>query len=77
MQDEPSGGNDAFTGMAAIKVTPSTLTDAGRIKHTTPERGDVAIDRSFVIGDRLYTLSYLGLLSSNLTDLSAVKYTAF
>ena len=47
------------------------------VKHETAERGQVPIQRTFVIGDRLYTLSYLGVLSSNLADLSAVQYTAF
>jgi hypothetical protein len=37
----------------------------------------VPIERSFVIGDKLYTLSYLGLLASNVADLGGVKYTAF
>ena len=55
----------------------NTLTSAGRIQHATAERGQVPIDRTFVIGDRLYTLSYLGLLSSNLGTLSALQYTAF
>ncbi len=30
-----------------------------------------------MIGDRLYTLSWLGVASSNLDDLAALEYTAF
>jgi len=70
-------GEQPFTGAAGVKVGAGTLGVLGHVKHETPERGQVAIQRSFVIGARLYTLSYLGLLSSNLADLSGVRYTAF
>ena len=66
-----------FTGAAAVKVEPNALSVAGQLKHESAERGQVPIQRTFVIGGRLYTLSYLGVLSSNLADLSAVQYTAF
>ena len=66
-----------FTGAAAVKIAPNALSVAGQLKHETAERGQVPIQRTFVIGGRLYTLSYLGVLSSNLADLSAVQYTAF
>lgn len=66
-----------WTGSAGITIGASTLNERGRIVHETAERGKVPIERSFVIGDKLYTLSYLGVLSSNLADLTGVKYTAF
>jgi uncharacterized secreted protein with C-terminal beta-propeller domain len=66
-----------FTGAAAVKIAPNALSVAGQLEHETAERGQVPIQRTFVIGGRLYTLSYLGVLSSNLADLSAVQYTAF
>jgi uncharacterized secreted protein with C-terminal beta-propeller domain len=66
-----------FTGAGAVKIAPNALSVAGQLKHETAERGQVPIQRTFVIGGRLYTLSYLGVLSSNLADLSAVQYTAF
>jgi uncharacterized secreted protein with C-terminal beta-propeller domain len=70
-------GEQPFTGAAAVKIAGSAMGVLGQVKHETPERGQVPVERSFVIGERLYTLSYLGVLSSTLTDLSAVKYTAF
>ncbi|MBE2317265.1 beta-propeller domain-containing protein [Solirubrobacter sp. CPCC 204708] len=72
-----SYGEAPFTGAAAIKIGPTSLVEQGRLEHETPERGQVPIQRSFVIGDRLYTLSYLGVLSSDIATLGAVKYTAF
>jgi uncharacterized secreted protein with C-terminal beta-propeller domain len=66
-----------WTGTAGITIGPNTLSERGRIVHETAERGTVPIERSFVIGDKLYTLSFLGLVSSNVADLGAVKYTAF
>ena len=74
----PTGRGSSFTGAAggedrAERAEPWSVAS----QHETTERGQVPIQRTFVIGDRLYTLSYLGVLSSNLADLSAVQYTAF
>ena len=67
----------AFTGRGGGEDRRQRAERGRPLKHETAERGQVPIQRSFVIGDRLYTLSYLGVLSSNLADLSAVQYTAF
>jgi uncharacterized secreted protein with C-terminal beta-propeller domain len=70
--------SNAFTGAAGIRIAPGGLSDAGRIVHHSAARGtDEAIERTFVIGDQLYTLSWLGLASSRLTDLGLTRYTAF
>jgi len=74
---QPGGASGATTGAAGIRIGPNSLTDVGRIEHRTAERGQVPIDRSFVIGDRLYTLSYLGIVGSGLTGLDPLSYTAF
>jgi uncharacterized secreted protein with C-terminal beta-propeller domain len=69
--------SNAFTGAAGIRIAPGGLSDAGRIVHHSAARGtDEAIERTFVIGDQLYTLSWLGLASSRLTDLGLTRYTA-
>ena len=61
-----------------MRVAPNALTEAGRIAHHSDARGESAtIERSLVIGDKLYTLSWLGLASSNLDNLGTVGYTAF
>jgi uncharacterized secreted protein with C-terminal beta-propeller domain len=70
--------SNAFTGAAGIRIAPGGLSDAGRIVHHSAARGtDEAIERTFVIGDQLYTLSWLGLASSRLTDLGLTRYPAF
>jgi uncharacterized secreted protein with C-terminal beta-propeller domain len=70
--------SNAFIGAAGIRIAPGGLSDAGRIVHHSAARGtDEAIERTFVIGDQLYTLSWLGLASSRLTDLGLTRYTAF
>jgi uncharacterized secreted protein with C-terminal beta-propeller domain len=70
-------GNSSFTGAAGIRIGPNTLADAGRVQHTSAERSWVPIDRTFVIGDRLYTLSYLGLEANRLDNLGPLGFTAF
>ncbi len=72
-----SYGQEPFVGAAAVKISGNAMGVLGRVTHQTTERGQVPVERSFIIGDRLYTLSYLGVLSSNIADLTAVKYTAF
>jgi uncharacterized secreted protein with C-terminal beta-propeller domain len=64
-------------GAAGIRIGANTLADAGRISHATAERPSVPVERAFVIGDKLYTLSYLGLESTNLATLGELGYTAF
>ena len=72
------GMNDpGSVGAAGIRVGASTLTDAGRVKHASAEHPWVPVERAFVIGDRLYTLSYLGLAVSGLGDMSTLGYTGF
>jgi uncharacterized secreted protein with C-terminal beta-propeller domain len=73
-----SFSSKSFTGAAGIRIAPGGMSDAGRIVHHSAARGtDEAIERTFVIGDQLYTLSWLGLASSRLTDLGLARFTAF
>ena len=66
-----------FVGAAGVRIAPGGLSLAGRVAHEAPERGQLPIERSFVVGDRLYTLSWLGIASSGLGDLATLRYTAF
>ena len=67
-----------FVGAVGLKVSPTALTEVGRVTHHSQARGDDAsIDRSLVIGDKLYTLSWLGLSSSNRDNLAQLGFTAF
>lgn len=70
-------GDAPFQGAAGLAIGANTLGEVGRVVHQTAERGQVPIERSFVIGDRLYTLSYLGVQSSSLANFGALSYTAF
>ncbi|HEX6021732.1 MAG TPA: beta-propeller domain-containing protein [Solirubrobacter sp.] len=67
-----------FTGAAGIRIGANTLADAGRIAHRNDARGgEEPIERTFVIGDQLYTLSWLGLATNRLSDLGPTRFTAF
>jgi uncharacterized secreted protein with C-terminal beta-propeller domain len=61
-----------FNGIA-IALNAPPLTEAGRIAH--PD--GAPIERSLVIGDELYTVSYRGLGANRLSDLGPVGFTAF
>jgi hypothetical protein len=72
------GSTTPFLGAVGVKVSPTALTEVGRVTHHSQARGDDApIERSLVIGDKLYTLSWLGLVTSNLDNLGPVGFTAF
>jgi uncharacterized secreted protein with C-terminal beta-propeller domain len=67
-----------FLGAVGVKVTPSALAEAGRITHHSAARGDDAtIERTLVIGDKLYSLSWLGLAASSVDTLGPLSFTAF
>ena len=61
-----------------MRVAPNALTEAGRISTTATRANETrTIERSLVIGDTLYTLSWLGLCPSNLDNLGRFGFTAF
>ena len=73
-----SNYNPVFEGAVGVRIGPSTLTQVGTIAHRdTARETNAPVERSFVIGERLYTLSWHGIASNGLGDLAAVKYTAF
>jgi uncharacterized secreted protein with C-terminal beta-propeller domain len=65
-------GAKSFDGVVGVRVGDA-LSEAGRIEHEQ----DAAIDRSLVIGDTLYTVSYRGLAANRLDTLRAVGFMAF
>ena len=68
----------AFTGAVGIHVDANALSEVGRIVHRVDARPESApVERSLVIGDKLYSLSYLGLSTSNVDTLAPLGYTAF
>jgi len=72
-----SYGPSYWYGAQGLRIGADTLTSAGRLEHSNPERGAVPIERSFVVGDRLFTLSYLGLLSNDLASFGDPRFTGF
>lgn len=70
--------DQVFTGAVGVKIAPTALTEAGRVVHHSAARNEAAgIERSLVIGDKLYTLSWLGLASGDLDSLATTGYTSF
>ncbi|HEY6886381.1 MAG TPA: beta-propeller domain-containing protein [Solirubrobacter sp.] len=68
----------AFTGAVGIHVEPNALSEVGRIVHHVDARPENApVERSLVIGDKLYSLSYLGLSTTSVDTLAWQGYTAF
>ena len=68
----------AFTGAVGIHVEPNALTEVGRIVHHVDARPENApVERSLVIGDKLYSLSYEGLSTTSVDTLAWQGYTAF
>jgi hypothetical protein len=68
----------AFTGSVGVHVEPNAVTEVGRIAHKVDARPENApVERSLVIGDKLYSLSYLGLSTASVDTLGGLAFTAF
>jgi hypothetical protein len=71
-------GPAPFLGSVGVRVAPNALSEVGRIVHHSAARGDdAATERTLVIGDKLYTLSWLGLSVNDLDTLAPAEYMAF
>jgi hypothetical protein len=69
-------GTGGFTGAVGLHVAADGIGELGRIVHGGDQ--EVApIGRSLVVGDRVYTLSYLGLAASRLDTLAPVAFVSF
>jgi len=73
---------EVFLGAVALDVGRNGIEEIGRLTHTELEEGAEPwsidwrgqIRRSLVVGDKLYTLSELGLEASDLTTLADVAF---
>jgi uncharacterized secreted protein with C-terminal beta-propeller domain len=72
---DPNGGG-SFVGVIGLKVAAGGIGEIGRVVHGSADML-APIARSLVIGDRLYTLSALGLQASRLDTLAPVAFVAF
>jgi hypothetical protein len=65
-----------FTGAVGLHIAAGGIAEVGRVTHG--EAGTAApIARSLVVGDRLYSLSYLGLQAARLDTLAPVAFVSF
>ena len=69
-------GNDAFTGAIGFRVTRSQIGEVGRVVH---DSGSYAapVRRSVVVGDRLFTVSDIGVKASALSSLADEAWVPF
>jgi len=72
---------EAFFGAVGFNVGGADLTEIRRFAHPGGDRQDwdwrAQITRSIVIGDRLYTISNKGIMSSDLDTLDEVTFLSF
>jgi uncharacterized secreted protein with C-terminal beta-propeller domain len=66
-----------FVGAAGFRVDRAGIADLGRISHPVKDEWRGQIRRSFVVGDRLLTLSEVGLLASPLDTLQGGTWLRF
>ncbi|HEX6390484.1 MAG TPA: beta-propeller domain-containing protein [Solirubrobacteraceae bacterium] len=71
---------ESFGGAIGVRVG-TTLTETGRVEHQQragePQDYKPPVSRALVVGDKLYTLSYAGLVVSRLDNLGPLGYVAF
>ncbi len=74
-----TGGGQAqpFTGAIGYHVDSSGIAEVGRVVHDAVNGTVPAIERSLVIGTRLYTVSAGGVMASTLDTLTRQAFAAF
>jgi hypothetical protein len=66
-----------FVGAIGFRVSPSGITEVGRIAHDPVNGYPPPIHRSLVIGNLLFTVSDAGIMASNLDTLAREAFVAF
>jgi hypothetical protein len=69
--------DQGFNGAIGYRVDASGIAEVGRIAHTAADGTVAPIARSLVIGDRLFTVSDAGVMTSSLDALSRQAFVAF
>ncbi len=73
----PAASETPFVGAVALRVGPSGMSEAGRIAGEPIGGATPPIERSLVIGSRLFLLSGGGLLATSLSTLQPETFVAF
>jgi hypothetical protein len=75
----PAGttSSQGFTGAIGYRIDASGIAEVGRITHDAANGTVAPIDRSLVVGDRLFTISDAGVMASSLDTLSPQAFVAF
>ena len=71
-------GSSSFSGAIGFRVRREGIGEVGRVSHeAAPSGGPPPITRTLVMGDRLFTLSALGLEASDLATLRDEAFVPF
>ncbi|MDX6640094.1 MAG: hypothetical protein QOF12_1105 [Solirubrobacteraceae bacterium] len=71
------GADQPFVGAIGFRIGRAGISEVGRIAHPHDSQSLWPVQRATVIGDRVFTLSDAGMLSSALSDLAAGPFAAF
>src|SRR5205814_9784986 len=76
--DSNSDQSNQFTGAIGFHATRADgVTEAGRVSHPATNGYAPPVDRSVVIGNRLFTISTTGALASDLGTFASDGFVAF
>jgi hypothetical protein len=70
-------GEEQFSGAIGFHAGAKGIDEAGRVTHPHSDQYAPPIRRAFVVGDRLFTVSDVGIRSSRLDTLGDVAFAAF
>ncbi len=72
-----SAPSSAFVGAIGYRIDASGIAEVGRVTHDPVASFLPAVQRSLVIGSRLFTLSSAGIMASSLDTLTRQSFAAF
>jgi len=66
-----------FNGAIGFHVSPSALTEVGKLEQDAVNGSPPSIDRAVVVGKRLFTVSFAGVMASSLSTFARQSFLAF